>query len=100
MTAFDSYLLWDFDGTLAHRPGQWIDTVMSVLQKAGLADGVDREVVRSFMNTGFPWHKPDVIRPAGQALDEWWRRLEPVLARAFECGAQGSAASARQNWRG
>ena len=77
------YLMWDFDGTLAHRPGQWTDTVLSVLRQAGLAAGVDREVVRPFMNTGFPWHKPEVIRSANQAADDWWQGLEPVFARAF-----------------
>ena len=23
------YLLWDFDGALAHRPGQWTDAVLT-----------------------------------------------------------------------
>ncbi|HTV40788.1 MAG TPA: HAD-IA family hydrolase [Candidatus Sulfotelmatobacter sp.] len=96
MTSSKNYLLWDFDGTLAYRPGQWTDTVMLVLRRAGLATGIDREAVRPFMNTGFPWHEPDVIRPAGQAPDEWWRRLEPVLARAFECGAQVGSERAKE----
>ena len=84
MTSSDKYLLWDFDGTLAHRPGQWTDTVMAVLRAADLAQGVDREVVRPFMNSGFPWHEPGVIRPAHQAADAWWRGLEPVFASAFQ----------------
>jgi putative hydrolase of the HAD superfamily len=78
------YLLWDFDGTLAHRPGQWTDTVMAVLRGAGLADGVDREVVRPFMNAGFPWHEPERLREPGQTSDAWWEALVPVFARAFE----------------
>jgi putative hydrolase of the HAD superfamily len=77
------YVLWDFDGTLAHRPGQWTDTILSVLRAAALAEGVDRESVRPFVNAGFPWHAPDIIRAGNQAADEWWRQLEPVLARAF-----------------
>lgn len=88
MKNLDNYLLWDFDGTLAHRPGQWTDAVIEVLRSAGLANGIDREAVRPFLNTGFPWHDPDIIRPAGLAPDKWWRKLEPVLARAFERGAQ------------
>lgn len=83
MTSSGKYLLWDFDGTLAHRPGQWTDTVMAVLDAAGLAHGVDRETVRPFMNAGFPWHEPEVVRPANHAADAWWQRLEPVFARAF-----------------
>ncbi|MEK7993527.1 MAG: HAD-IA family hydrolase [Planctomycetota bacterium] len=83
MTNSGKYLLWDFDGTLAYRPGQWTDTVMAVLHAAGLAHGVDREAVRPFMNAGFPWHEPEVVRPANQAADAWWQGLEPVFARAF-----------------
>jgi putative hydrolase of the HAD superfamily len=83
MTSSGKYVLWDFDGTLAHRPGQWTDTVMSVLRAAASAEGVDRETVRPVMNAGFPWHAPDIIRVANQPADEWWRQLEPMLARAF-----------------
>jgi len=81
--ALDKFLLWDFDGTLAHRPGQWSSTVLAVLHRAGLASGIDREAVRPFCNAGFPWHTPDRVREAGQSADDWWRDLVPVLARAF-----------------
>jgi putative hydrolase of the HAD superfamily len=77
------YLLWDFDETLAYRPGHWTDTVMTVLRRAGLADGVDRETVRPFLNVGLPWFEPEVTRAAGQSADDWWLAAEPILARAF-----------------
>ncbi len=100
MTSSARYLLWDFDGTLAHRPGQWTDTVMAVLRAADLAHGVDRETIRPFMNAGFPWHEPEVIRIANQAADAWWQRLEPVFARAFHqvgrVGHDRATALARQ----
>lgn len=83
MMGAGKYLLWDFDGTLAHRPGQWTDTVMAILRAENLAQGVDREAVRPFMNSGFPWHAPEVVRPADQSMDAWWQQLEPVFARAF-----------------
>jgi len=76
------FLLWDFDGTLAHRPGQWTDTLLCVLQRAGHCEGLDREVVRPFMNAGFPWHEPGRVREPGQSADDWWRDLQPVLIRA------------------
>jgi putative hydrolase of the HAD superfamily len=79
-----NFLLWDFDGTLAHRPGQWTDTVMAVLNAADLGQGVDRETVRPFLNAGFPWHQPEVVRAANQPADAWWQQLEPVFARAIQ----------------
>lgn len=83
MTAPPRFILWDFDGTLAYRPGQWTDTVLFILRRAGFALDLDREVVRPFVNSGFPWHEPERIRPAGQSADDWWQALQPVLSRAF-----------------
>jgi putative hydrolase of the HAD superfamily len=45
------------------------------------------------MNAGFPWHEPEVIRMY-TAAEEWWRMLEPVLARAFQHVGQVSYARA------
>jgi len=78
------YLLWDFDGTLAHRPGMWTGAVLGVLREAQLAHGVTRDAVSPYLNSGFPWHTPEVIRPANQDADAWWQDLEPVFIRAFQ----------------
>ena len=83
MTSCDKYLLWDFDGTLAHRPGQWTDTVMAVLRAADLAHGVDRADHSTVHERRISWHEPDVIRTANQAADGCVRvaRASRVLAR-------------------
>jgi putative hydrolase of the HAD superfamily len=80
---YPKFLLWDFDGTLARRPGQWTDTVLGILRRAGFAQDMDREVVRPFMNAGFPWHEPERVRAPGQAADDWWQDLQPLLTHAF-----------------
>lgn len=79
-----NYVIWDFDGTLAHRPGQWTATVIAVLNAADLAQRVDRDSVRPFLNNGFPWHRPEVVRNANQPADTWWQQLEPVFVRAIQ----------------
>jgi phosphoglycolate phosphatase-like HAD superfamily hydrolase len=66
------YLLWDFDGTLAHRPGQWSGAVLSVLRRAGLDRGID----------------PDRIRVQALSADEWWAALAPVLVPRSMSDAQ------------
>src|SRR5262245_52701055 len=77
------FLLWDFDGTLAHRPGQWTDTVLFILRRAGYAQDLDREFVRPFVNAGLPCHEPKRVRAPNQAADDWWQDLQPVFVRAF-----------------
>jgi putative hydrolase of the HAD superfamily len=88
------YLLWDFDETLAWRPGYWTDTVMTVLRRAGLAEGVDREIVRPFLNVGLPWFEPEKTRDAGQSADAWWADAERVLATTFHSRNSSSGSKA------
>ena len=75
-------LIWDFDGTLGYRPGQWSGTMVQVMQRfAGMR--IDLETVRPFMRRGFPWHTPDQPNPPGRSAEAWWEALRPVLEEAF-----------------
>jgi putative hydrolase of the HAD superfamily len=76
-------LIWDFDGTLGYRPGQWSGTMVQVLRRfAGLE--VDIETIRPFMQKGFPWHNPNRANPPMRDADDWWDALLPVFQDAFE----------------
>lgn len=76
------YLIWDFDGTLGYRPGQWSGAMVQVLQRfAGLE--VDREAFRPFMQKGFPWHSPNQTHPPMRVAEDWWDALLPVFEEAF-----------------
>lgn len=78
-------LIWDFDGTLGQRNGAWSGALVEVLEREGVS--ADRECLRPFIQSGFPWHTPEHVRPAGESPDLWWQRLEPVFAHAYEKGA-------------
>jgi putative hydrolase of the HAD superfamily len=86
MTSRRKYLIWDFDGTLGYRPGQWSGALVQVLRRfAGLE--VDIETLRPFMRKGFPWHRPDRANPALRDADDWWKALVPIFQEAFvACG--------------
>jgi putative hydrolase of the HAD superfamily len=77
-----SYLLWDFDNTLAHRPGLWgqclADTVNSLIPSTHLTS----ENFRTSLSSGFPWHTPDIEHHHLSDPDAWWAGLLPVLATA------------------
>ena len=81
------YIVWDFDGTLAHRPGQWSGTLHKILNDEFPHLPATLEDFRPHTRAGFPWHTPDTPRLPPHGDDEWWQALHPVFARAFEsCG--------------
>jgi putative hydrolase of the HAD superfamily len=88
-----NYLVWDFDGTLGYRPGQWSGALVRVLRRfAGLE--VDIQTLRPFLQTGFPWHSPDRANPAMRDANDWWEALVPVFQRAFiGCGLSSEDAA-------
>jgi putative hydrolase of the HAD superfamily len=88
-------LVWDFDGTLATRPGHWTGALCEVVTRAYPALGVTPEQLRPHLQRGFPWHAPDVLRdPCSH--DEWWAQLRPLFADALRAGAGLDGADA---WR-
>jgi HAD superfamily hydrolase (TIGR01549 family) len=79
-------LIWDFDGTLAHRRGE---TGWSIL----LAEALDAEepghphsadTFRPHLREGFPWHRPETPHPELCEPEAWWASVRPVLGRAYE----------------
>ena len=82
------YIIWDFDGTLACRPGMWSGTLLEILHRE-LPDCTSTiEDIRPYMRTGFPWHSHEQPHNPIKSADEWWECLLPVFERAFREGAQ------------
>jgi putative hydrolase of the HAD superfamily len=70
-------ILWDFDGTLATRPGLWSACVVEVLDEHMPGHGVTQQQVAGFLNSGFPWHDWEKVHDNLCNPQDWW---EPVLA--------------------
>ena len=87
-------MVWDFDGTLAHRPAGWRGAVLEAVRAAGVVCNASLENVGPFLQSGFPWHQPDVIREIRGDPDEWWAALEPVFERAIRSLTQADAGTA------
>jgi hypothetical protein len=90
----DRYLIRDFDGTLALRPGEWTGTLCEALSSRHPDRQVDPEHIRPHMRAGFPWHSPESVREPCSA-DEWWQRLVPVFEAAFIAGTDLDEPAAR-----
>jgi putative hydrolase of the HAD superfamily len=80
-------LIWDFDGTLAHRRGEtgWSLLLAEALDAEEPGHGHAAETFRPYLRDGFPWHRPDVehLELCGDP-DVWWTAVLPLLARAYE----------------
>lgn len=75
-------ILWDFDGTLAHREGMWSGTLAGLAQRRFPDRNITVESIRPHLQSGFPWHQPE--RTYGQrSSNQWWNELNPVFANAF-----------------
>jgi putative hydrolase of the HAD superfamily len=79
-------LVWDFDGTLAHRRGEtgWSLLLAETLDAEEPGHGHSAEAFRPHLRDGFPWHSPDVAHPELCEPEAWWGAVQPVLARAYE----------------
>jgi putative hydrolase of the HAD superfamily len=79
-------LIWDFDGTLAHRRGEtgWSILLAEALDAEEPGHGHSAETFRPHLREGFPWHRPDVAHPELCEPEAWWASILPRLGRAYE----------------
>jgi len=81
------YILWDFDGTLAERPGMWSQCLADVANEFIGAALYQRESFVPHLSSGFPWHRPDIGHPELVDPLAWWSALAPTLSEAMSKGA-------------
>jgi putative hydrolase of the HAD superfamily len=79
-------LIWDFDGTLAHRRGEtgWSILLAEALEAEEPGHTHTAETFRPHLREGFPWHRPEVAHPELCEPEAWWASVGAVLARAYE----------------
>jgi putative hydrolase of the HAD superfamily len=77
-------ILWDFDGTLARRPGNWGACLVETLDEHEPGHAFTLDAVRPLLRDGFPWHAPQTPHPELCAADAWWAHVGGLLAHAYE----------------
>src|SRR5665213_2804815 len=90
------YIIWDFDGTLAWRPGMWSGTLLEILRRELPERTTTIEEIRPYMQAGFPWHNHAQPHTPSKSADEWWEGMLPVFECAFREGAHLEAGEARR----
>ena len=77
-------LIWDFDGTLGYRQGgMWSASLLQVIQRSQPDSGITSQQISPYMQSGFPWHAPEILHPEVRTADQWWDALFPVFERAL-----------------
>lgn len=76
-------ILWDFDGTLATRPGLWSACVLEVLDEHVPGHGATRQQVAEFLRRGFPWHDWETPHDHLAGPEEWWQPVLALIAAAM-----------------
>jgi len=86
-------LIWDFDGTLGHRPGHWSGAIADALTDVLCPHEFSRAVISAEIRDGFRWHSPEVPHPLLADGDAWWRHL----GRVRPCYTDPAALSGHQS---
>jgi putative hydrolase of the HAD superfamily len=76
-------VFWDFEGTLAARPGLWRQCLVDVLDDLQPGHGVTPDDVAPGLRSRFPWHDWRRPHPELAEADAWWDALGPMLASAY-----------------
>ena len=87
-------IFWDFDGTLGKREGGWTGTLYEVL-KAEMPDtSITQDQFRGRMNSGFPWHNPEIPHLDLATPEKWWVAITALIFSVYkEVGIEGELAS-------
>lgn len=79
----DKAILWDFDGTLGHRPGMWRTALVEALVEYDPTCTITAEDLRSVLRDEFPWHRPDLAHPHITTAEVWWAEVEQLFIRTY-----------------
>lgn len=77
-------ILWDFDGTLAFRPMMWSRELLAAAQEAAPERELSLDSLRPHLQSGFPWHEPEVVHLDLCDPDAWWHHVSGVLSRGLQ----------------
>ena len=84
MTKDSRVVFWDFDGTLAWRPGGWAGCLLEVLDEHAVEHNGTLEQINFSIRGGFPWDRHNDSHADLSSGDAWWNALSPLLVRAIE----------------
>lgn len=79
----DKIILWDFDGTLGYREGNWEGAIFELLEFQ-FHTKTNYNVVSDMLQRGFPWHQPEKNYVSISNSLGWWDYVKPKFIEIFE----------------
>nr|WP_277348411.1 HAD-IA family hydrolase [Planctomonas sp. JC2975] len=76
-------VFWDFDGTIAERPGHWSSCMIDALLRVEPDSILTAESLELYLRHGFPWQDTSIDRTHLIRPDDWWRAIDAVLRAAY-----------------
>lgn len=76
-------VMWDFDATLAERPGIWSQAVLDVLDQQEPGHSFDRDDMRPHVSGGFPWNFADEPHGFVDDPEGWWTHLNQLFITTY-----------------
>lgn len=79
----DKAILWDFDGTLGHRPGMWRTVLVEALVEDDPTCTATAEALRCVLRDEFPWHRSHLAHLHITTPEAWWAEVEQIFIRTY-----------------
>ena len=76
-------IFWDFDRTLAFRPLGWGDLVAEAFVARNLGPAPTSDEIQPLLQSGYPWHTPEIPHPELDSPAKWWDRVGKVITQAY-----------------
>ena len=76
-------ILWDFDGTLGYRDGNWEEAIFELTTDKIVKTKANFDLVSKMLQSGFPWHEPQKNFVFINNSREWWEYVEPRFSEIF-----------------
>lgn len=78
-----SYIIWDFEGTLATRKGRYTGALERAAEQLDPAFVGSADRLRPHLSGAFPWHGPKLAHPHANDPEGWWAVILGAARKAL-----------------
>lgn len=79
-----SYIIWDFEGTLATRKGRYTGALERAAAELDPAFAGSADRLRPHLSGAFPWHRAALAHPYANDPDGWWSAILTAAGNALK----------------